>query len=218
MRDPAEAAYGDVIDQLLCDPLVELVMRADKIDRAQARELLLHVCRSLGPQTLSEAKSIRLAAEYEIGRDYRRGVAILLFNGHGQVFVGQPRDMVPAWQAPHSGINRRETPRAAALRELKEEIGVDEVEVLAETAEWYRYDFPLQVAEQNHPKRRWRGQAQKWFAMRLTGPAETIDLSTEHPRFSDWRWVNLRELPELIVDFKRGVYADVVREFARFAG
>lgn len=144
----------------------------------------------------------------------RPGVGIMLLNCDNQVFVAQRLDMRgAAWQMPQGGIDEGEEPRAAALRELEEEIGTARAEVIAESRRWYRYDLPLDLVN-----RRWggryRGQTQKWFALRFLGEDRDIDIATKHPEFSAWRWAARHELPELIVPFKRQLYRDVLAEFA----
>jgi putative (di)nucleoside polyphosphate hydrolase len=144
---------------------------------------------------------------------YRRGVGIMLLSKHNQVFVGQRRDFATdAWQMPQGGIDKGESPLEAARRELKEEIGTDKAEFLAEARRWLTYDFPPKLRERFRHGR-FAGQRQKWFAMRFTGRDSDIDLKTEHPEFKTWKWVAPRELPRLIVPFKRRVYLDVLVEF-----
>ncbi|HYZ40061.1 MAG TPA: RNA pyrophosphohydrolase [Stellaceae bacterium] len=145
---------------------------------------------------------------------YRYGVGIMLLNLQGEVFVGRRFDMpvMPAWQMPQGGIDPGETPRQAALRELKEEIGTDQAEILGETRRWLTYDLPDELAG-NVWGGRFRGQRQKWFAMRFTGSDADINLVTEHPEFDAWLWVAPARLPELIVPFKRQLYFDVLAEF-----
>ena len=149
---------------------------------------------------------------------YRAGVGIMLLDAERRVFVGRRIDMAGEnWQMPQGGIDRGESPRQAALRELKEEVGTDNAEVLAETAQWLRYDVPQSVAG-----RRWggryRGQMQKWFAMRFTGTDREIDVATELREFDAWRWVAAADLPALIVPFKRQLYQDVLAEFGKLVG
>jgi putative (di)nucleoside polyphosphate hydrolase len=145
---------------------------------------------------------------------YRRGVGIMLLNPPGAVFVGRRIDMpvTPAWQMPQGGIDPGETPRQAALRELKEEIGTDQAEILGETRDWLTYDLSDELAG-NVWGGRFRGQRQKWFAMRFTGSDADIDLVTQHPEFDAWQWVVPARLPDLIVPFKRQLYLDVLAEF-----
>src|SRR5437879_6726041 len=146
---------------------------------------------------------------------YRPGVGIMLLNRAGEVFVGRRIDMpaMPAWQMPQGGIDTGETPLQAALRELREEIGTDKAEVLGESQHWRKYDLPTELSRGVWGGR-YRGQQQKWFAMRFTGNDSDIDLATEHPEFSDWKWVRADTLPEFIIPFKRQLYLDVLAEFA----
>jgi putative (di)nucleoside polyphosphate hydrolase len=145
---------------------------------------------------------------------YRAAVGIMLLNGAGLVFVARRIDMAAeAWQMPQGGIDDGETPRGAALRELKEEIGTDKAVVLGESRDWLRYDLPAELAGQAWGGR-YRGQRQKWFAMRFTGSDGDIDLATEHPEFNEWKWVPPASLPRFIIPFKRQLYVDVLAEFA----
>ncbi len=148
------------------------------------------------------------------GEAYRSAVGIMLVNDRGQVLVARRIDIaaMPAWQMPQGGIGPGETPRQAALRELEEEIGTGNAEILAESSTWLTYDLPPVLAAKAWGGR-YRGQRQKWFVMRFTGCDADIDLAGEHAEFDAWRWVALDELPELIVSFKRQLYIDVVAEF-----
>jgi putative (di)nucleoside polyphosphate hydrolase len=145
---------------------------------------------------------------------YRPAVGIMLLNRRGEVLIARRIDIPEgeAWQMPQGGIDPGEDPRDAALRELREEIGTDKAEVLAESRAWLTYDLPPEIA----PKvwgGRYRGQRQKWFAMRFTGEDCDIDLRTRHPEFDAWRWIAPECLPELIVTFKRELYLDLLAEF-----
>ncbi len=146
--------------------------------------------------------------------DYRRAVGIMLLNRQGQVLVARRTNMpaMPAWQMPQGGIDPGETPRQAALRELVEEIGTCNAEIIAESRAWMTYDLPSDLAR-NVWGGRYRGQRQKWFVMRFTGNDADIDVATEHPEFDAWRWVAPEELPDLIVSFKRQLYVDILTEF-----
>jgi putative (di)nucleoside polyphosphate hydrolase len=146
-------------------------------------------------------------------KGYRAGVGVMLLDRRNLVFVGRRVDTAgDNWQMPQGGIDKGESPRQAALRELKEEAGTDQAEILAESAGWLTYDVPREIAGRLW-RGRYRGQMQKWFAMRFTGEDRDIDLRTHHPEFDAWKWVAPAELPTLIVPFKRQLYVDVLREF-----
>src|SRR5579864_1056286 len=149
---------------------------------------------------------------------YRPGVGIMLLDTGNRVFVARRIDIVGEnWQMPQGGIDDGETPRQAALRELKEEIGTDKADILAESRGWLRYEVPGE-ASRNLWGGRYRGQIQKWFAMRFTGRDQDVDLATAHPEFDAWRWIQPAELPALIVSFKRQLYLDVLAEFGGICG
>ncbi len=148
---------------------------------------------------------------------YRSCVGILVLNDAGLAFVGRRNDVGgAAWQMPQGGIDAGEDPRAAAFRELREETGIRSVEILSETREWLTYDYPPDISRRSFVNR-YRGQRQKWFAMRFTGAEAEIDLGYRHAEFDAWEWRELEELPGLIVAFKRPVYEAVVREFQHLA-
>jgi putative (di)nucleoside polyphosphate hydrolase len=146
-------------------------------------------------------------------RPYRPCVGIFLFNRQGQIFIAQRLDNVAeAWQMPQGGIDPHETPRQAAMRELKEEVGTDRAEIVAELGTWLSYDLPPELQKKLW-QGRYRGQAQRWFAMRFTGDDRHIDIATKVPEFRDWKWAELDVVLDLVVPFKREVYERVVTEF-----
>jgi putative (di)nucleoside polyphosphate hydrolase len=147
-------------------------------------------------------------------RPYRAGVGIMLLNKAGEVFVGQRIDNpADAWQMPQGGIDEGEDPLSAARREMQEETGTDKAELLAESRSWLYYDLPRDLADRIW-KGRYRGQRQKWFAFRFAGNDSDIQIETAHPEFRSWKWAAMHELPNLIVPFKRKLYADLLVEFA----
>ena len=144
---------------------------------------------------------------------YRKGVGLMMVNRGGDVFVARRIDMPSAaWQMPQGGIDKGENPRQAAMRELREEIGTDKAEIVAESGEWLSYDLPADLVPQIW-NGRFRGQTQKWFLLRFAGTDADINIETDHPEFLEWKWAALSDLPKLIVPFKRKLYQDLVAEF-----
>ena len=149
------------------------------------------------------------------GLPYRMGAGVVLINPDGLVFAGQRIDNPgPAWQMPQGGIDKGETPREAALRELTEETGVsaDLVEVMAETPDWITYELPPEILGKIW-KGKYGGQKQKWFAMRFLGVDSDVEIATEHPEFDRWQWMRAADLVESIVPFKRALYVQVFQNF-----
>jgi len=147
---------------------------------------------------------------------YRRGVGVMLINDHRHVWVGRRIDnRDEAWQMPQGGLDKGEEPWDGALRELEEETGIGPnlVEKLADHPQQLRYDIPDAIAARLWGGK-WKGQLQDWFLARFLGTDEDIDIGTEHPEFSHWKWVEPHLLPELIVPFKRDMYRRLVDDFA----
>jgi putative (di)nucleoside polyphosphate hydrolase len=157
---------------------------------------------------------------------YRPCVGIMVLNRAGKVWIGR-RTNAPAepegpgswWQMPQGGIDASEDPSEAALRELDEETGIRSVAIIAESTGWYIYELPPNLRP-NAWSGRYRGQKQKWFAVRFSGSDDEIALARpgHKPEFDAWRWADISELVGLIVPFKRRVYEQVVAEFAPLAG
>lgn len=147
---------------------------------------------------------------------YRKNVGLVLINAEGLIFAGQRIDNPGhAWQMPQGGIDAGERPKEAALRELQEETGVrpDLVEKIAKTEDWLVYDLPEELIGTIWGGK-YRGQKQKWFLFRFLGQDSDVNIATEHPEFSVWRWMEPAELVEKIVPFKRAVYEQVFDSFA----
>jgi putative (di)nucleoside polyphosphate hydrolase len=158
---------------------------------------------------------------------YRPCAGMMVLNRTGQVFMGrrmsgpEHTDATHVWQMPQGGIDENEDPYKAALREIYEETSMRSLTKLGEIEEWLTYDIPREIVGAAwHGK--FRGQKQKWYAFRFTGNDSEIDIlqpgDGHTPEFLAWRWGEMRELPDLVVPFKRATYERVVKEFSRFAG
>ncbi|MBT8419202.1 MAG: RNA pyrophosphohydrolase [Silicimonas sp.] len=147
---------------------------------------------------------------------YRPCVGVVLANPEGLVFTGERVDTPGAWQMPQGGIDKGETPRIAALRELEEETGIpsSQVVVEAETPGWIMYDLPDHLIGKLW-KGRYRGQKQKWFLLRFQGDDDAVDLDKHHREFIRWRWSTPDRVAADIVPFKRDVYLKVMTSFER---
>lgn len=152
---------------------------------------------------------------------YRPNVGLALFHTTGLVFLGKrtATEGPYQWQMPQGGVDRGESPHDAAFRELEEEIGVTarHAELIEETPDWLYYDFPTDIRAKMKQRGRYLGQRQKWFAFRFRGRDADIRLDTHTPEFSDWRWAALETAPSLVIPFKRAIYEDVARRFAKYS-
>lgn len=162
-------------------------------------------------------------------KPYRPNVGIALFNPSGQVLIGRrfrddgPEIILPGleWQMPQGGIDMHENPREAVMRELWEETGVVSADYLGETG-WLTYEFPPYHGPQSHRLAGFRGQRQKWFALRFTGADDEIDplevRNGQPAEFDHWRWERLDRVADIVVPFRREVYRTVTEQFSRFGG
>ena len=151
---------------------------------------------------------------------YRPNVGAVLFNREGKIFVARRADLPNAegapggWQLPQGGIDPDEDPRIAIFRELEEEIGTARARIIGEHEAWLTYDLPPQLLGRALGGR-YRGQRQRWFALRFEGADSEIRLDLDpHPEFDSWRWAALADLPALAVSFKRPIYEVLARAFA----
>ena len=146
----------------------------------------------------------------------RTGVGISVLNSKNQVFVGKRKDNpFDKWQMPQGGVEPDETLLIAMKRELEEETSIKNFKILKEFNQWLEYDLPENLIGKIW-KGKYRGQKQKWFIVRFTGEESEININTKHPEFIEWKWIEMNLLPNLIVNFKKHVYRDVLVELKKF--
>jgi len=204
----SESPEPDLV-MLLDEPEVRLLMHADNVDERELMAMLNAVRTQMRANSATKQHD-----KAQNSDDYRPGVGIVLLNGRGEIFIGRRADVQnDAWQMPQGGIEDGETPQEAAVRELKEEIGTNSAEIIAESRDWLFYEVPEELAQKAWAGR-WKGQRQKWFVMLYKGIDSEIDLATEHAEFNAWRWIPPQELTELAVSFKRRLYLNIIGEFA----
>jgi putative (di)nucleoside polyphosphate hydrolase len=149
-------------------------------------------------------------------KEYRLGAGMMILNDENHILLCRRIDVPDgAWQMPQGGIDKGEDPRKGALRELKEETGIAEVEVVAESRDWLQYDLPPELLKKTWGGR-YAGQRQKWFLMRYKGRDDDINLESHHPEFNRWIWVPPDHVPDLVVPFKREMYRSLLSEFRKF--
>ncbi len=146
---------------------------------------------------------------------YRSGVGMMVFNDEKKIFVGKRIDNQEAWQMPQGGINKDEDIESAAKRELFEETGIQSIRIIKRSEKIYTYDLPQHLLGKIW-KGKYKGQKQTWFLIKFLGPDSEININQKHPEFSEWMWVDIQKLPELIVSFKKDLYLSVVKEFSNF--
>lgn len=143
---------------------------------------------------------------------YRPAVGMMILNADNKVFIGQRLDSKEGgWQMPQGGIGPHEDADQAMLRELQEEIGTRNVEIIVKSKLWYKYDLPQELAERLWSGK-FKGQKQIWYALRFRGNDEEINIHTYHPEFRNWKWVEKENLIDLIVPFKRDLYTHVLED------
>lgn len=148
---------------------------------------------------------------------YRPCVGLMILNRENRVFVAKRIDMrTEAWQMPQGGIDEGEDAREAVMREMLEEIGTNNAEIIAESPLWMKYELPEHLVPQLW-EGKYRGQKQKWFVLRFMGEDSDINIQTDVPEFSEWKWVEMDILPDVIVPFKQALYRDLVETFRHLA-
>ncbi len=146
----------------------------------------------------------------------RLGVGAVVLNKKNQVFVGKRKDNpIDKWQMPQGGVNTGENFTDAMKRELHEETGIQNIKILNEIDGWFEYELPKHLLGKIW-KGRYRGQKQKWFVVKFLGNDDEIDLETDKPEFIEWRWLDIENLPNVIVDFKKKVYEQLLPKIRNF--
>ena len=142
----------------------------------------------------------------------RTGVGIIVLNNNNQVFVGKRKDNPgDKWQMPQGGVDKGEDFITAMRRELIEETSIKNIKILKEIQKMYQYELPKNLVGIIW-KGKFRGQRQKWFITKFLGKDDEINLDTQHPEFIDWKWIDPKDLPEVIVDFKKKLYLNLLKE------
>ncbi len=141
---------------------------------------------------------------------FRIGVGVIVLNEKNRVFVGKRKDNpVDKWQMPQGGVNEGEKLIDAMKRELEEETGIKNIKILKEIDGWSEYELPENLLGKIW-RGKYRGQKQKWFIVKFIGDEDEINLKTSKPEFIEWKWLDIENLPGVIVEFKRKVYEDLL--------
>ena len=145
---------------------------------------------------------------------YRKCVGMMILNTHKEILVGRRLDHPSGyWQMPQGGIDDNENPKEAVWREMLEEIGTNKAELIKISNQWINYDIPSETLKTLPWGDKYIGQTQKWFAFLFLGEDNDINVGTDNPEFSEWKWTRMDSIVDSIVPFKRDVYAKILEEF-----
>ena len=149
-----------------------------------------------------------------MSKSYRKCVGIMIFNNNKDILVGRRLDHPSGfWQMPQGGIDELEKPEEAVWREMMEEIGTNKAKLIKVSNQWIKYDIPADTLKTLPWVHKYKRQTQKWFAFQFTGTDSDINVETENPEFSEWKWTNIDSIIDNIVPFKREVYSKILQEF-----
>ncbi|MBU93338.1 MAG: RNA pyrophosphohydrolase [Chloroflexi bacterium] len=149
-----------------------------------------------------------------MNKSYRKCVGIMILNNNKEILVGKRLDHPSGfWQMPQGGIDEYENPEEAVWREMMEEIGTNNAKLIKESKQWIKYDIPTATLKTLPWGNKYIGQTQKWFAFQFTGKDNDINVGTENPEFSEWKWTKMNLIVDNIVPFKRNVYSTILEEF-----
>ena len=147
-------------------------------------------------------------------KNYRRCVGMMILNDKNEILVGKRLDHPSGyWQMPQGGIDKNENPEKAVWREMMEEIGTNNAKLIKESSQWIQYNIPSDTLKTLPWGEKYIGQTQKWFAFEFNGKDNEINIGTENPEFSEWKWVKINTIVDNIVPFKRDVYSKILKEF-----
>ena len=145
---------------------------------------------------------------------YRKCVGMMILNTNKEILVGRRLDHPSGyWQMPQGGIDENENPKEAVWREMMEEIGTNKAKLIKVSNQWINYDIPPETLKTLPWGHKYIGQRQKWFAFDFLGEDEDINVGTDNPEFSEWKWARMDSIVDSIVPFKRNVYAIILEEF-----
>jgi putative (di)nucleoside polyphosphate hydrolase len=149
-------------------------------------------------------------------KEYRKCVGMMILNKENKILVGRRIDHPSGyWQMPQGGIDNKENPEEAVWREMMEEIGTNNAELIMISSHWYSYIIPEETLKTLPWGNEFKGQKQKWFAFRFKGNDKEINVTTENPEFSEWKWIHYSNLAANIVPFKKELYKKVIEEFKK---
>ena len=144
---------------------------------------------------------------------YRSGVGILVINRNQKIFVGKRIDNhSDAWQMPQGGIDSGEDEDKAMFRELAEETNIKDIRILSKSSKYFYYNLPYKL-QKKFWGGKFLGQKQRWYLVEFLGEDNAINIKTESPEFSEWKWISKDEIINMVVSFKKDLYLDIINEF-----